>query len=62
MTVLTKAQVLAVIRRARGPQAAESVAEQIPETLDTDDPKALELLSHLGFTRDQIFSDLGGAI
>jgi hypothetical protein len=62
MTVLTKAQVLAVIRRARGPQAAESMAEQIPEIIDTDDPKDLEHLSRFGLTRDQLFSDLGGAL
>ena len=62
MTVLTKPQVIAVIRRARGPVVAASLAEQLPETLDLDDPQHLDLLFRLGLSRDQLFSDLGGEL
>jgi hypothetical protein len=61
MTVLTKPQVIAVIRRAR-PLVAASLAEQLPETLDLDDPQHLDLLFRLGLSRDQLFSDLGGEL
>jgi hypothetical protein len=59
MTVLTKAQALGVIRRAYGPDRAESLADRLPERIDLGNPTDHELLFELGLTREQLFEALG---
>jgi hypothetical protein len=59
MTVLTKTQALGVIRRAYGPDTAESLAEHLPKQIDTEDPADHQLLSELGLTRERLFEALG---
>jgi hypothetical protein len=59
MTVLTRNQALGVIRRAYGPDRAESVAERLPAQIDTEDPADHELLFELGLTRERLFEALG---
>jgi hypothetical protein len=59
MTMLTKTQALGVIRRAYGPDMAESLAERLPEQIDTEDPGHHELLFQLGVTRERLFEALG---
>jgi hypothetical protein len=59
MTVLTKTQALGVIRRAYGQDRAESLAEHLPDHIDTENPTDHELLSRLGLTREQLFEALG---
>lgn len=62
MAVLTKAEALAIIRRAYGPDLAESVADQLPERFDPDDDEDAEMLSRLGLTRDGLANALGGEL
>ena len=45
MTMLTKTQALGVIRRAYGPDMAESLEEHLPNQIDTEDPADHKLLS-----------------
>jgi hypothetical protein len=59
MTILTKAQALGVIRRAYGPDRAESLAERLPDRIDLKDPADHELLVRLGVTRERLFEALG---
>ena len=59
MTMLTKTQALGVIRRAYGPDVAESLAEHLPRQIDTEDPADHKLLSELGLTRERLFEALG---
>jgi hypothetical protein len=59
MTVLTKTQALGVIRRAYGPDKAESLEDRIPVQIDTEDPADRKLLLELGVTREQLFEALG---
>jgi hypothetical protein len=59
MTMLTKTQALGVIRRAYGPDMAESLAERLPEQIDTEDPAHHKLLFQLGVTRERLFEALG---
>jgi hypothetical protein len=59
MTVLTKTQALGVIRRAYGPDMAESLAERMPVQIDTEDPADHKLLFELGLTRERLFEALG---
>jgi hypothetical protein len=62
MTVITKTHALQVIRRAYGPDRAESLAERLPDRIDLDNPADAELLFELGLTRDRLFSQLGAEL
>jgi|1186.fasta_scaffold1034532_2 hypothetical protein len=59
MTVLTRNQALGVIRRAYGPDRAESLAERLPAQIDTEDPADHKLLFELGLTRERLVEALG---
>jgi hypothetical protein len=59
MTVLTKAEALKIIRRSYGLDAAESLAELLPERIDLEDPGDHRLLAELGLTRERLFEALG---
>ncbi|MFC6157290.1 hypothetical protein ACFWUU_15380 [Kribbella sp. NPDC058693] len=59
---MTKAEALAIIRRAYGPDVAESVADRLPEQIDPDDDADAELLASLGLTRDGLANALGGEL
>ena len=60
MTVLTRSDALAIIRRAYGPVYAESLVDRLPDRIDLDDDADSRILSELGLTRDGLFSALGG--
>ena len=62
MTVITKAHALQVIRRAYGPEHAESLAERLPDRIDLDNAADTKLLFELGLTRDRLFSELGAEL
>ena len=62
MAMLTKAEAMTIIRRAYGPDVAESVAEQLPDRFDPDDDADAEMLLRLGLTRDGLAGALGGEI
>ncbi|WP_406055556.1 hypothetical protein [Kribbella sp. NBC_00889] len=62
MAVLTKAEAIAIIRRAYGPDVAESVADQLPDQFDPDDDADAEMLNRLGLTRDGLANALGGEL
>jgi hypothetical protein len=59
MATLTKTQALEVIRRAYGPERAESMAERLPDRIDFDEPAHHQLLFGLGLTRERLFEALG---
>lgn len=60
MAVLTRAQALAVLRRAYGPDVAQSLAGDLPDSIDLEDAADIELLSRLGISRDRLVNALGG--
>jgi hypothetical protein len=62
MFQLTRAQALRVIRRAYGPDVADSLAEQLPTRIDLDAAADAELLFRLGLSRDRLFSALGAEL
>ena len=62
MATHTKAEILAVIRRAYGPDKADAVAAQLPDRIDPDDDADAELLFHLGLTREGLVEALGGEL
>jgi hypothetical protein len=62
MAVMTKAEVLAIIRRAYGPDVADSVAGQLPDRIDPDNDADAALLVGLGLTRDGLANALGGEL
>jgi hypothetical protein len=62
MTVITKTHALRVIRRAYGPDHAESLAARLPDRIDLDKPADARLLSELGLTRDGLFDALGAEL
>jgi hypothetical protein len=62
MAVITKTHALRVIRRAYGPDYAESVADRLPDRIDLDNAADAEVLFRLGLTRDRLFSALGGEL
>ena len=62
MTVLTRTEALAIIRRAYGPLHAESLADRLPDRIDLDKEADIELLFDLGLTRDGLFGALGGEL
>jgi len=59
MAVMTRAEALVIIRRAYGPDVAESVADQLPEQFDPDNDADAQLLAKLGLTRDGLLDALG---
>jgi hypothetical protein len=62
MAILTKAEALAVIRRALGPDVADSIAGQLPDRLDPDNDADAELLFRVGVTRERLVDALGGEL
>ena len=62
MAVMTKAEALVIIRRAYGPDVAESVRDRLPDQIDPDNDADAELLATLGLTRDGLANALGGEL
>lgn len=62
MAGLPKARVLQIVRRAYGPEVAESLADQLPEQLDLENTADIALLARLGLTRERLISALGGEL
>ena len=62
MAMMTKAEALVIIRRAYGPDVADSVADQLPDQFDPDNDADAEMLAGLGLTRDGLASALGGEL
>jgi hypothetical protein len=62
MTVITKADALKIIRRAYGPDFADSVAGRLPDRIDLDNAADTERLFKLGLTRDRLYDALGGEL
>ncbi|MEV4318192.1 hypothetical protein [Actinocrispum sp. NPDC049592] len=62
MTVISKALALQAIRRAYGPDFAESLAEHLPDRIDTHDAGDLARMADLGLTADGIFDALGAEL
>jgi hypothetical protein len=62
MAMMTKAEVLAIVRRAYGPDVADSIAGQLPDRIDPDNDSDAELLVSLGLTRDGLANALGGEL
>ncbi|MCO8269939.1 hypothetical protein M1L60_04955 [Actinoplanes sp. TRM 88003] len=60
MAVITKTHALTVLRRAYGPDYAESVKGRLPDRIDLDEPKDTAMLYELGLTPDRLVSALGG--
>ena len=60
MKIIMKAHVLRVVRRAYGPDFAQSLKERLPERIDMDDAADAEMMFRLGLTPDRLFSALGG--
>jgi len=59
MTVLTRVEVLRVVRRAYGSDHADSLADRLPDQVDLDDAADTRLLFELGLTPDRLSSALG---
>jgi hypothetical protein len=62
MTAITKARALQVVRRAYGPDRAESLAGRLPDWIDLDNAAHVRLLSELGLTPDGLFNELGAEL
>jgi len=62
MAILTKAEALTIIRRAYGPDVADSVAGQLPDQIDPDDDADAAMLFRLGLTREGLAEALGGEL
>jgi len=62
MNIITKTEALSVIRRAYGPDRAESLAERLPDHVDLDDPADSTMLAELGLTPDRLFEALGAEL
>lgn len=60
MAIYTKPQAIGIIRRAYGPDMAESLAGRLPDLLNLDNAADAELLFELGLSRDRLFDALGG--
>ena len=59
MAVITKTHALNVVRRAYGPDHADSLADRLPERLDLANPADTALLYQLGLTPDRLANALG---
>ena len=62
MTAITKTHALEVIRRAYGPDHAESLAGRLPDRIDLDNAAHANLLSELGLTPDRLVNALGAEL
>jgi len=62
MTAITKAGALRVIRRAYGPDRAESLAGRLEDRVDLEDAAHVRVLSELALTRDGLFDELGAEL
>jgi hypothetical protein len=62
MAIHTKAEALAIIRRAYGPEVADSIAGQLPDQIDPDNDADADLLGRLGVTREGLVDALGGEL
>jgi hypothetical protein len=62
MAIHTKAEALAIIRRAYGPEVADSIAGQLPDQIDPDNDADADLLGRLGVTREDLVDALGGEL
>lgn len=60
--ILTRTQALSIIRRAYGPDVAQSMAKHLPERIDLDDAADAALLLRLGVTRDGLVNALGAEL
>ncbi|MEV4264635.1 hypothetical protein [Kribbella sp. NPDC049584] len=59
---MTKAEVLAIIRRAYGPGVADSLEDRLPERIDPENDADAEFLTTLGLTRDGLANAMGGEL
>jgi hypothetical protein len=62
MAIHTKAEALAIIRRAYGPEVADSIAGQLPDQIDPDNDADADLLGRLGVSREGLVDALGGEL
>lgn len=62
MAILTKAEALVIIRRAYGPDVADSIAGKLPDQIDPDNDADAALLFRLGVTREGLAEALGGEL
>jgi len=62
MTAVTKTHALEVLRRAYGPDEAETLATSLPDRIDLDDAAHTRMLADLGVTRDDLFNELGAEL
>ena len=62
MPSVTKAEALAVIRRAYGPDRADAIAAELPDRIDPDDDGDAALLVRLGVTPERLVEALGGEL
>jgi len=62
MTAVSKATALGVLRRAYGPDHAESLARRLPDRIDLDNAAHTRLLSDLGLSPDSLFNALGAEL
>ena len=62
MALHTKAEALAIIRRAYGPDLAQSVEGSLPDHIDPDSDADADLLRRLGITREGLADALGGEL
>ncbi|MFI5695347.1 hypothetical protein ACIA58_26070 [Kribbella sp. NPDC051586] len=62
MAVLSKAEVLVIIRRAYGPDLAQSIEPRLPDQIDPDNDADAELMATLGLTRDGLANAMGGEL
>jgi hypothetical protein len=60
MTVITKTHALRILRRAYGPDYAQSLAARLPDRIDLDKAADADLLFRLGLSPDRLFNALGG--
>jgi hypothetical protein len=62
MAAITKDDALRAIRRAFGPEHAESLAGRLPDRIDLDNAADIRRMSELGLTPDRLFDALGAEL